>query len=417
MRYHEGCRHFKTSHWQTLWRNNLTTLDALKNSVKSPCTFVAIDFEGLRSKKDEPLGITDIGIAVLPFPRPTTQPTPDNPPVQSQRLQIFFEQNTIECHWLRLKGTRQIPGPKDTCHFGQLQEIEPTTTEAVLVALLKSVQQRSGLNTPLVLVGFDLFFEFVTITSHFSQILQFFSSWVDLKDIATEVSEPKNCYGLRDTLRAFGFAPGDIATSGGRNGHNAADDTIRELAVLVNLLQLPQESVPLHIETKPKKRYEVQRFWNGRAPGPKELYPFTARVYIKGKLLGHLLPHWAHIFDIFSAYNPIAVGLATGGPYGWVSLSSLEGLNRLIEDVHGKQLKGEMWNIVSKYDPSVIPTTPDQLSKAKQAAQEAERERKQLERRMKRESASDMKLYGVHGGVLETVAQQQENTFYPYLRS
>ncbi|KAH8166070.1 hypothetical protein CIB48_g2166 [Xylaria polymorpha] len=254
MRYHEACRHFKTKHWQTLWRNNLATLDALKNSIKSPCTFVAIDFEGLPTKKDESLGITDIGIAILPFPRPITQPALDTPPFQSQRLQPFFEQNTIECYWLRLKGTRQIPGPKDTCNFGQLQEIEPAQTEAALVALLKSVQQRSDFNTPLVLVGFDLFFEFVTITSHFSQIFQFFSSWVDLQDVVTEISEPKNCYGLRDTLRAFGFAPGDLATSGGKNGHNAADDTVRELAVLVNLLQLQQESVPLHIETKPKKK-------------------------------------------------------------------------------------------------------------------------------------------------------------------
>ncbi|KAI1195191.1 hypothetical protein F5X97DRAFT_345896 [Nemania serpens] len=388
MRYHEGCRLFKTKHWQNLWRSNVTTLDALKNSAKSPCTFVAIDFEGLYSKDDEVLRVTDIGIAVLPFPGSiTTTPTPalDASSFPNQRLQSFFEQNDIECYWLRLKGKRRF-GPKDTCHFGQLQEIEPAQTEAALVDLLKSVQQRS--DSPLVLVGFDPVFEFTTIASHLSQIFQFFSSWVDLQEVVTEISGARTTYGLRDTLGALGFMPGDLALTGRKTGHNAADDTIRELAVLVNLLQL-QEGITLQIEGRHKKRDGIQRTWNGRAPCPKELYPFTTRVYIQGKLLSSILPHLNHLFNIFSIYDPVAVGLSGGGNYGWVSLSSLQGLNRFIKGVHGKELKGEIWNVVSKYDPSVIPMTPDQIWKARRAVQEAEREEKQLERRMKKEAASN----------------------------
>ncbi|KAI8948248.1 hypothetical protein F4801DRAFT_557600 [Xylaria longipes] len=211
-----------------------------------------------------------------------------------------------------------------------------------------------------------------------------------------EISEPKMAYGLRDTLRALGFAPGDQATCGRRSGHNAADDTIRELAVLVNLLRL-QESITLRIEIKQKQNDGVRKFCDGHAPSPKELYPFTTRVYIKGKPLSSILPNWNRLLDIFSLYNPIAVGLTTGGNYGWVSLSSLEGLNRFIKDVHGKELKGKIWNVVSKYDPLVIPMTSHQLCRARQAVQEAEREKKQLERRMKREAASNQSKNLSHG--------------------
>ncbi|KAI1309533.1 hypothetical protein F5Y03DRAFT_404160 [Xylaria venustula] len=390
MRYHEGCRYLRTKNWQALFQSNITTLDALKSSVKSSCTFVAIDFEGVSTERGEPLGLTDIGIAVLPFPQPIPiQPTPTGHTCssQSQKLQAFFEQNAIECHWLRLKGRRPISGPKETCHFGQFQEIEPAQTEAALVTLLQSIQQRH--NRPMVLAGFDLVFELKTIESHLSQVFRFFLSWVDLQEIVMEVSEQKITYGLRDTLRAVGFTSDNIATAGRRTSHNPADDTVRELAVLVKLLEL-QEGITLQIEIRRRReQHELRRYWYGHAPGPKELYPFTTRVYIQGKCLSSVLPHFRQLAEMFEMYDPIAVGINTDGKYGWVSLSSLEGLTRFIQDVHGQKLRGETWIVVSKYDPSVIPMTRIQLSNAKQAAQEAEREQKQLERRLKREAALD----------------------------
>ncbi|TGJ80280.1 hypothetical protein E0Z10_g8483 [Xylaria hypoxylon] len=252
MRYHENCRYLKTKHWQPLWRRNIANLNALKDSVKSPCTFVAIDFEGLSTKEGEPLGITDIGIAVFSSPPANAITTPilNTSGLRSQRLQTFFERNAIECYWLRLKGKRPILETKDTCYFGRLQEIEAAQTEIELAALFKSIQQR--FNSPLVLVGFDLVFELTTIAAHLGQIFQFFSSWVDLQDIVMEISNPKITHGLRSTLRAFGFAPGDMAICGRKSGHNPADDTIRELAVLINLLRL-QEGTTLEIEPRPKE--------------------------------------------------------------------------------------------------------------------------------------------------------------------
>ncbi|KAI1176118.1 hypothetical protein F4777DRAFT_547855 [Nemania sp. FL0916] len=389
MRYHECCPYLRTRNWQALYQSNITTLHALKSSAKSSCTFIAIDFEGLCAERGEPLALTDIGVAVLPFPRPTlTQPestqTSNTSPVRSQRLQTFFDQNSIECHWLRLKGQRSISGPKEICHFGQFQEIEPAQTEATLVTLLQSIQQRH--NAPMVLTGFDLVFELKTIESHLSQVLRFFSSWVDIQDIIMKVAGLKNTPGLRDAVRSVGFSD-SIATSGGNKSHNPADDTVRELAVLIKLLEL-QEGSTLQVEIgRRREQHEQQMYWYGRAPSPKELYPFTARVYIQGKRLSSVLPHFRQLAEMFEMYDPTAVGIAAEGRYGWVSLSTLEGLTRFIQDVHGKELRGETWIVASKYDPSIIPMTKIELLNAKQAAQVAEQGRKQLERYSRRKHA------------------------------
>ncbi|KAI0972199.1 hypothetical protein F4678DRAFT_471771 [Xylaria arbuscula] len=210
-----------------------------KDRIKSPSTFVVIDFEGLSTKEDEPLGIIDIGIAVLPSTTANTtaikKPIPGTSRVQ--QLQTFFKPNTIECHWIRLKGKRPISGTKDTCHFANLWEIELGQTEKELVALFKSIQQR--FDSPLVLVIFDLVFDF-----------QFFSSWADLQDIVIEISDTKKSHGLRGTLLC-----------GRKSGHNPADDTIRELAVLVNLLRLP-DGTTLHVGPRPKREQNGLRSRN-----------------------------------------------------------------------------------------------------------------------------------------------------------
>ncbi|KAI0528496.1 hypothetical protein GGR58DRAFT_495756 [Xylaria digitata] len=203
-----------------------------------------------------------------------------------------------------------------------------------------------------------------------------------------EISEPKITHGLRDTLHAFGFALSDLAICGRKSGHNPADDTIRELAVLINLLQLKENST-LQIKTARKKKPdERKKFWYGQAPSPKELYPFTARIYVQGKALRSVVPHWPHLFNIFSSYNPVAVGITGEGHYGWMCFPSLERLDLFIKDVHGKELEREVWNVSSKYDPSIIPMAPEQIRKARQAIQEAERDQNQLERRIKKETNS-----------------------------
>ncbi|KAI4863199.1 hypothetical protein F4820DRAFT_471755 [Hypoxylon rubiginosum] len=382
MRYHHGCPLFKTKHWGTLWQNNIPDFEALKE--KSQYTFVAIDFEGLVTK-DGPIGITEIGLAVLVPSVATTSISPDALKYQGQTPEAFFEQNAIESYWIKIKGGKRSERGRDRYHFGQAQVIEAEQAENTLVSLLQSIQRRS--KSPLILVGFDLVFEFKTIASHLSQITQYFSFWVDLQEIVAEISNTQSP-GMKATLLAFGFFSKDLA-SRGKNDHNAGNDAVRELAILVNLLHLSKGNT-IQIQTEQLRDMDtLRRFWMNHRPGPKELYPFTARIRIEGKDLKSRVRDCQQLFGFFPSYRPSAVGMTQTGNYGWVCLPTAEELNRFINELHGHEFKGETWIAITDYDPQISHLTREQLREAKRAKQEAQREQKQLERHAERDSESD----------------------------
>ncbi|KAK9787337.1 putative Exonuclease domain-containing protein [Seiridium cardinale] len=354
-------------------------LDGLKE--KSQHTFVAIDFEGLIAK-DERIGITEIGIAVLSPPVSDSRISEEDLKSQGQTPQAFLAQNAIESHWIKIKGRERRERSQDRYYFGQAEETEAEQCETAIVSLLQAIRQR--FRSPLVLIGFDLVFEFKTIVSHLSQITQYFSSWVDLREIAAEISNA-NSPGMKDTLLAFELFRPDLAVRG-KNDHNAGNDAIRQLAVLVNLLNL-RKGGRLHFDhhgDRVEDRDALQKFWNQTRPRPKELYPFTARIRIQGKDLISLVPNCPRLFSLFSDYQPTAVGMTRFGKYGWVCLPSLDELNRFITGIHGQEFKGEIWSAFTDYNPQVLHLTRQQLREAKRAGQEAQREQKQLVRCMGR---------------------------------
>ncbi|KAI0890254.1 uncharacterized protein GGS22DRAFT_194397 [Annulohypoxylon maeteangense] len=383
MRYHQACRLFKNKHWETLWQSNIPDLNALKERCQY--TFVAIDFEG-RITKDEPIGITEIGLAVLTPSAATSTISPDDLRYQGQAPEIFFKQNAIESYSIQIKGRERKKKYRDRYRFGPVQEIEAEQAEDTLVSLLQSIRHRS--KNPLVLVGFDLVFEFKTIASHLSQITQYFTSWIDLQEIMTEISNTKSP-GMKASLLTFGFFSKDLTTRG-KWDHSAGNDAVHELAILVNLLNLSKGNT-IHIQPIKQLKDEntLRRIWSRSQPGPRELYPFTAMILLEGKRLKSFVPHLPHLLGMFSSYRPSAVGMARNGNCGWICLSTAEDLNRFINDLHGHEFKGETWIAVTDYDPQISHPTPEQLREARRAKQEAQREQKQQERRAKREVESD----------------------------
>ncbi|KAM0812502.1 putative Exonuclease domain-containing protein [Seiridium cardinale] len=178
---------------------------------------------------------------------------------------------------------------QDRYYFGQAEETEAEQCNSATI------------QEPVSLVGFDLVFEFKTIASHLSQITQYFSSWVDLQEIAAEISNA-NSPGMKDTLLAFEFFRPDLAVRG-KNDHNAGNDAIRQLAVLVNLLNL-RKGGRLHFDhhgDRVEDRDALQKFWNQTRPRPKELYSFTARIRIRGKDSISLVPNCPRLFSLFPA--------------------------------------------------------------------------------------------------------------------
>ncbi|KAH8895518.1 hypothetical protein GQ53DRAFT_53004 [Thozetella sp. PMI_491] len=184
--------------------------------------------------------------------------------------------------------------------------------EATLVNLLETVQRR--FSNRLVLVGFDLDLELTIIASHLSQIIKYFSSWVDLQEIASAVSKTKRP-GLRDTLLALGFTSARSSIPGRNQQHSAGNDAVRQLAVLAGLLQFQLgKDAMLQLEQK-QTGPKMRRFYHHR-PRPKELYPFIARIRIEGKDLISVFPHLPRLMALFSTYQPTAIGISSAGNYG-----------------------------------------------------------------------------------------------------
>ncbi len=63
-------------------------------------------------------------------------------------------------------------------------------------------------------------------------------------------------------------------------------------------------------------------------------------------------------------------------------------LARFITEIHGQEFKGEMWWATTDYDGEepAVAFTPQQMSAVTRAKQEAEMEREQCERRLRRET-------------------------------
>ena len=385
MRYHSPSRGFKTKDWRALWRSNIENFDKLKEKSTSNSAFVAIDAEGWHVDKDR-LDVSEIGIAVLP---PLVSEDAKGPDTDFE-LDSLFSRHSIQGYSFRIRERERRERDRESFRFGDVQHVEPEEMETRLVGTLESISRQFG---NLILVGFDLSFEFGLIASKLTQITPFFSSWIDLQEITTEVSGTQSP-SMTDTLLALGLPLDGVSVRRKSSQHSAGNDAVRELAVLLKLLTLPGGNTSLQIHQEPSKSRRhgnaknpgLHMYWNDRRPRPKELYPFVATIRIEGASVARKFQNLTHLRRIFKSYEPTAVGTSKNSGYGWICLASAEVLARFVMDVQGQELGGVVWNVTTDYDPEQSPSvamTPYQLREARRAEQHAQKENKRLQRRSK----------------------------------
>lgn len=111
------------------------------------------------------------------------------------------------------------------------------------------------------------------------------------------------------------------------------------------------------------------------------------------------------LFDLFAEYEPTAVGISSEKKYGWVCLPDLETLQDFIECVNGKKAgDGHVWTVISDYDPTVVPARDwEELRSNQKLELQAEADEKRAQRRLKRETRSDVMGFenfeGFNGGM------------------
>lgn len=380
MRYCKDYRCFKTKHWKHLWESNIPDLDSLRKIIGTE-GFVAIDAEPWGNGGPSCTDVSEIGVAFVPPIAVAQQQRQQDATFPT--LESLVSRHHIHSHCLRIAGRARAEQRRETYDFGQAQIIAEDEVEEELVRIVSSFETKTGAKP--VLVGFSLGFELRAISVLYPRLTDHFSSWVDLQELATEVSGLRTP-AMRDTLIALGFDKDFCAVRSVRMAHNAGNDAVRILGVLFGLTSL---STDLSIDRTPKHKMKhwktttnvkKRTFWRHK-PRPRELYPYIARVKL-GSDLEKFTPET--LYDYFSTYTPTAAGINQGNRYGWICLPCLDDLHRFVHEVHGKEEAGEVWTAILDFDPLVEGVeTSAELLEMRRAKQEAQKENKRLERMAK----------------------------------
>lgn len=389
---------FPTRHWAALWRNNIESLQELKQQASST-VFIAIDLEGYKeSREDSSLyELSEIGITAISLSDERSLP---DPPTTLPELLQGFDVQTFDIPVVGRRSTNQgfcegfldrdlrfsdpvLPQEVDAAIHAALESLRPTITHKPSA---RGSHHPKALSRPFTLIGWDLNVELSMLSRHCPLALKHFESWVDLQEIAEDVTETKRKMKMRECLLAFGLTPKRGLVRGEFNvKHRASNDTTRMVVVLLHLLAMDHgETIRFDPEMRARAAYhhaprwrEKQLHWFSRQQPPTNLYPFVSRVTlrdVKGEKLTCKV-----LRSEFSRFEPVAFGddgqpeqKSTSPSGGWVCLSSVDALEEFVKEVDGlERTGGGVWQAVSAFDPEVTTAHSQQELSAQLAERKA----------------------------------------------
>ena len=379
MRYTATPSTFPVAYWRELWENNISNIEQLR-ALASTTGIVAIDMDPYVLEGKTTHDITEFGIAFLPPTASNTRPCIPSPPSLDALVQHF----SIQSCSLRVADRIRNDRRRETYRYGSGEPriVPADQIENAALSVIRSFT--SGAGPKPILVGYATAYELGTLTKFYPRLLtEGFSAWVDMQEIALEISPvtQKGCApptgkrdllpGMRDVLLALGYQQDGIAVMGFKNSHNAGNDAVRVLAVLLGLLALPIPMDPTagpvlaieHCGQKFQKTVDsrsglmLRKYWTSK-PRPAELFPYMARIESGGMPL----PERFRTFEYFAEYEPVAAGRAkeTNVICYYLCLPTLEALERFIAEVDGqpsKDFRGVVWSVTLAHDTPVMPFT------------------------------------------------------------
>src|SRR5437879_2303375 len=130
----------------------------------------------------------------------TSHPLPSMEIDMSRTLASILAQYGIQSRCLRVSGRKRAEASREVFEFGQVQSVKPEEVEQAMLDILDTFKAKSEV----ILIGFSLGFELRAISTLYPRLNEYFSSWVDLQELAGIVSGGRYP-GMRDTLIALGF--------------------------------------------------------------------------------------------------------------------------------------------------------------------------------------------------------------------
>ncbi|KAM6476291.1 hypothetical protein HDV62DRAFT_402895 [Trichoderma sp. SZMC 28011] len=367
--------------FRELFSKRITTLQDLY-SISRDSTFIAIDTEHfpITSGKDRILhqvGLAHVQSLIQDLPQTNDASRSTSRPC----FQDFYTENKIRALTLniniskekrgeivRLKGDGGVP-VRRRHRFGKEQQVDLENLEEIIIDFIQGCEGKKHL----ALMGFEMAAEWTYLSRNFPRAVPFFTAWVDLRDIAKDISSSIGVIpGLVSLLKIFGYHWKDIQPDrgdlGGGLADNAGDDAVATCVLACALLD------PEHQETL-RFRQECSRIAGRkgyRVPDVRDR--FTVSICAQGPL-PFTINSGMKLGCQFFNYSPQSAGI-TSEEVAYLTFRSQHQMDQFVADIDGLALPtGEILSVQEYFQENGLMESEDGERKEKREL----RRRKRLE--------------------------------------
>jgi hypothetical protein len=281
MRLANGRPNFDTRSIEPLWRSKIDNIETVREQIKG-ATLVAFDIESSFNIT------TELGLSMLVVNQ-------NNSHACTGRLR-FQHENHVQAFTFEI-GAKCNHGNEYVYRRDMIQRV---WSDQEAAAAIEKTLRRFRKASKLILVGYDVYVEFRWLSENPTLASQF-SAWCDVQELLSVHSDGAQI-GLGHALLGLKIIDNRLSV----NGHSAANDTVRTLAILAALLD-GKEFVP-----PPPRilRYHYVPSYKSFTPHAK----FGEAVRISNESGGPLPRREpADLIQLYSAFDLKAVGMNSSG--------------------------------------------------------------------------------------------------------
>ncbi|KFA77410.1 hypothetical protein S40288_03114 [Stachybotrys chartarum IBT 40288] len=385
---------------RALFSNRITTMQGLKNALEdSSSTLISLDTEHFAVTGERDRILHQVGLAYLKIVLPDKL-TPQEPLISSRPcLQEFYIKNEVQALTLNIelrteeqdyvisqRGRAPLRRPH---RFGLEQRVDIQDVEEAIINFIDNV---SSTHTRLILTGFEMAAEWAYLSQYFPKIIPYFSLWVDIRDIAKDITSAGVIPGLTSLLQICGYHWKDIKSrSQGKSppgaADNAGDDAISTLAAAHALLDSRiQEKLRFRQKCSQIARIHTTKKGN-QSDIQHHLLPFTATIQSShGSTLPPAIDSGMKLARRFFDFDPSSAGILSR-QMAYIAFGNTNQLDQFIKQVDGIKLSPDV----------ILSVRPLQNHTQKSLTVEAEKLGKQESREKKRLETSEDGLEDLDG--------------------
>ncbi|KAI1108024.1 hypothetical protein F5Y14DRAFT_457510 [Nemania sp. NC0429] len=351
---------------RALFNNNrITTLEGLQRTLKDHA-FIALDTEHGPIESGKSRALYQIGLAYLP----PMAPYVDIPHQPQPHLDDFINKNEIQCRTLNInisKQTREdlirrgggIPNRRPSRCGCERQVNLVDDLESAVIEFIQDYHGNS--TTKLVLVGFEMAAEWNYLLRNFPKAIPYFSSWMDLRDVAKDLTAAVGVIpGRVSVLQALGYHWKDIKGSNkyGGTADNAGNDAISVLAMASGFLNR---------ENRERLRFRQKCSLIARHTYNEDKITFGAAIRSQEGSLPNAIDSTMKLARYFFDFTPTSTGLKSA-EIAFITFENESHLNQFIQANNQRLLPtGEIL--------SVVPITIGESAGAREAIEREEKQR------------------------------------------